>query len=282
MRLLSWNVQWCRGVDGRVDPGRIARVARELADPDVLCLQELAVNFATLEGSSGEDQPSLLAKLFPRHEAAFGWGVDVPDGSGRRRRFGNLILSRLPVRRVLRHALPWPPDPQTPSMPRVAIEALIEAPFGPLRVTTTHLEYYSGSQRAAQVERLREVHAEACARALAAPSARYRSGPFAPLGGARAAIVTGDFNMAPEDPLHARLQAPFDDGTPRLLDAWQRAHPGAAHPPTFRLHARERDEAPYCCDFVFVGEDLAPRVRSVRSDRETQASDHQPVIVELA
>jgi endonuclease/exonuclease/phosphatase family metal-dependent hydrolase len=36
------------------------------------------------------------------------------------------------------------------------------------------------------------------------------------------------------------------------------------------------------CDYVFVSDDLRARVRSVRVDQETQASDHQPVIVELA
>jgi len=40
VRLLTWNIQWCRGVDGKVDPARIAREARRLADPDVICFQE--------------------------------------------------------------------------------------------------------------------------------------------------------------------------------------------------------------------------------------------------
>ena len=29
MKLLTWNVQWCRGMDGKVDPGRIAAQVRE-------------------------------------------------------------------------------------------------------------------------------------------------------------------------------------------------------------------------------------------------------------
>jgi endonuclease/exonuclease/phosphatase family metal-dependent hydrolase len=73
---------------------------------------------------------------------------------------------------VLRHSLPWPAEDDTPSMPRVALEAVIEAPWGPIRVTTTHLEYYSGAQRAAQVARLRELNAEAQTHARARPSAR--------------------------------------------------------------------------------------------------------------
>ena len=45
MKLITWNVQWCRGVDGRVDPARIVAEAKRLADFDVLCLQEIADNF---------------------------------------------------------------------------------------------------------------------------------------------------------------------------------------------------------------------------------------------
>ena len=45
MVIITWNVQWCRGVDQRVDPSRIVAHAKALADFDVLCLQEIASNF---------------------------------------------------------------------------------------------------------------------------------------------------------------------------------------------------------------------------------------------
>ena len=274
MRLLQWNIQWCRGMDGVVDPARIARVARELGDPDVCCFQEVATNFPALAGSKGEDQALLLAHAFKGYSAQLVSGVDVPDGAGGRRRFGNMILSRLPVRQVLRHSLPWPGEDDTPSMPRVAIEVVIEAPRGPLRVTTTHLEYYSVAQRAAQVARLRELHAEALAHSRARPSARYDSGPFQPFPRPASAILTGDFNMKPDDALVTELLKNYQD-------AWRIAHPSEAHPPTFCLHGKEHGAAPYCCDFVFVSEDLAPRVLAVRVDLDCQASDHQPVLVEF-
>ena len=60
MKLITWNIQWCRGCDGRVDPRRIIEHARALADFDVLCLQEVAHNFPGLDGSSGEDLPGLM------------------------------------------------------------------------------------------------------------------------------------------------------------------------------------------------------------------------------
>ncbi|MDH3505443.1 MAG: endonuclease/exonuclease/phosphatase family protein [Nitrospirota bacterium] len=282
MRLLSWNIQWCRGVDGKVDPVRIAQTARALCDPDILCLQEVAVNFPALAGSSGEDQVAALASQFPGFSATVAWGVDLPDDAGGRRRFGNLILSRFPVGRVLRHALPWPPDPGTPSMPRVALEAEIRAPRGPVRVTTTHLEYYAARQRAAQVERLRALHIEACAHADAARSPREGGGPLHHQPRPRAAILTGDFNLPADDPLHERLCAPFDDATPRLHDAWHLVHPNTAHAPSFRLYDPTYAGTPYCCDFVFVSDDLAPRLKTLRIDAQCQASDHQPVIVEFS
>ena len=102
MKLLSWNVQWCRGVDGRVDPGRSAREARAMADADVICLQEVARNFDTLAGSAGEDQFALLAAAFPGYTAVEGVAVDVPGEGGSRRQFGNLLLSRLPLRHAWR------------------------------------------------------------------------------------------------------------------------------------------------------------------------------------
>ncbi len=274
MRLVQWNIQWCCGMDGVVDPARIARVARELCDPDVICLQEVAVNFPALAGSAGEDQAALLAAAFPGYEAHFAWGVDVPDGRGGRRRFGNLILSRLPVLQVLRHSLPWPAHEGVPSMPRVALEAVIEAPWGPLRITTTHLEYYSDVQRAAQAARLCEIDAEARAHASARPSGRYDSGPFQPFTRPAPSILTGDLNMPPDDAAMARLLQTW-------RDAWRVAHPDRPQPPTFGVHDAQFPTEPYCCDYVLVSEKLAPRVAAVRVDSDCTASDHQPVIAEL-
>jgi endonuclease/exonuclease/phosphatase family metal-dependent hydrolase len=278
MRLLNWNVQWCRGVDGRVDPARIAAETRRLADPDVICLQELSVNFADLPGSNGADQVHLLAHALPEYAVCFVSGVDVPAGDGRRSHFGNAIFSRLPVGRVLRHSLPWPPAPDVPSMPRVAVEAVVAASFGPVRVITTHLEYYSREQRAAQVERLREIHVEACGREFPNPE----RGAFKSYPRPASAILCGDFNMPPENPLHKRMTERFaDKRVPGLRDAWQSLNPGTPHPHTFRIYEKEEGESPYCCDYVFVSEDIASRLRTVRVDGATQASDHQPVIVEL-
>lgn len=94
-------------------------------------------------------------------------------------------------------------------------------------------------------------------------------------------ILAGDFNLRPDDPLHARIREPFDDGTPELLDAWQQLHPLQPHQHTVGVHDRDQWPAPYTCDFVFASADLAPRLKALRVDSRTQASDHQPVLIEL-
>jgi len=281
MILITWNVQWCRGCDGRVDAARIVRDARAIADFDVLCLQEVADNFPELPGSSGEDQFAMIGGLLAGFTPVRGFAVDVLAPNGRRRRFGNLLLSRLPVLAVFRHLLPWPSDPQAVGMQRVAIEAVLAAEGGPLRVTTTHLEYYSAIQRAAQVERLREIHAEACAHAADRTDSERAGGPFEAIPRPGASILTADFNFRSTEPEYARILEPIAPGVPAYRDAWSIANPGRAHEPTIGVHDCVQWPTPYACDFVFVSEDLAPRIAEVRVDAATDASDHQPVMLRL-
>ena len=68
MNLVTWNTQWCCGMDGVVSPRRIVDGARALADFDVLCLQEIAQGYDdTMPGRPG-DQPAELAALLPGRE----------------------------------------------------------------------------------------------------------------------------------------------------------------------------------------------------------------------
>ncbi len=281
MKLITWNIQWCRGCDGRVDPARIVAHARALADFDVLCLQEVAAGFPGLAGSRGENQFEALARMLPGFTPIPAAAVDAPAPEGGRRAFGNMILSRYPVAQALRIQLPWPSDARAISMPRVLLETTLLTPLGPVRVMTTHLEYYSGLQRSAQVEAIRARHAEACDHARPGRKRDDSQGPFRSAPQTRSAILTGDFNFRPEDPLHARMQVPNGEAS-RLVDTWEALYPGQAHPMTNGVHDRVQWPAPYPCDFIFATEDLLPRLGAIRVDGDTQASDHQPVLVTLA
>jgi endonuclease/exonuclease/phosphatase family metal-dependent hydrolase len=115
--LITWNIQSCRGCDGVVDPARIARVCRDMADADVLCFQEVARNFPELAGSRGEDQFALLAAQLHGYHMVEGIAVDTRAADGSRRQFGNALFSRLPVLQAFRHLLPFPADADVPGMP---------------------------------------------------------------------------------------------------------------------------------------------------------------------
>jgi endonuclease/exonuclease/phosphatase family metal-dependent hydrolase len=282
MNLITWNIQSCRGCDARVDAKRIIDVCREMADFDVLCLQEVARNYPDLPGSSGEDQFALLTGLLPGFTALAGIAVDVLGADGQRSQFGNLILTRYPVIQVFAHLLPWPADPAVPSMQRVALEAVLAAPFGPVRVTTTHLEYYSATQRGDQVKRLRELHAQAFAHRADLDHAQKEGGPFQSRPRPASAILTADFNFRADDPLHARISAPYADGTPAYRDAWRVRHGDRPQDSTIGVHDHAQWPQAYACDFIFITEDIASRVEDVSVNLATDASDHQPVLLRLA
>jgi endonuclease/exonuclease/phosphatase family metal-dependent hydrolase len=282
MKLVSWNIQWACGVDGHVSAERIVERARALGDFDVLCLQEVGAGFDALAGSRGEDLFAAFAALLPGFTPVDGVVVDLPGANGTRRRFGNLLLSRLPVLRAQRHQLPWPLDADVKTMPRGVIEATLDTPLGVITVMTTHLEYHSASQRAAQVEALRRLHQDSAQRALCT----VRDGTLSPYHftpEVEGTLLCGDFNIHPEDPLHARLQAPFEaEGVPRLRDAWQQLHPGEPHPYSVGVHDHVQWPEPFACDFVFASEPLLPRLQRFGIDMATDASDHQPLLLELA
>jgi endonuclease/exonuclease/phosphatase family metal-dependent hydrolase len=283
MRLITWNIQWGLGADGKVDLERIVAHARRLADFDVLCLQEVSSGYPELSENDGSDQFCALRKLLPGYATVDGVATDTPSPAGGRRIFGNMIFSRYPVGQVFRHLLPWPADATVPSMQRVALEANLVTPLGLVRVTTTHLEYYSEQQRMAQVVRLRELHQEATAQARSRRPGTLADGPFAFEPRAAMSILCGDFNMLPGDPARSLLLAPFDDATPVYRDAFELACPGCKHPPTVGLHDKVQwPGEPFTFDFVLVSADLAPHVRSVYADPASDASDHQPMLLELS
>jgi endonuclease/exonuclease/phosphatase family metal-dependent hydrolase len=280
-------------MDGVASPQRIVEHARALADFDVLCLQEIAQGYGEMPGAPG-DQPAELAALLPGFQLFFGAAVNEFDAGGQRQRFGNLIATRLPVLQVQHHALPWPADPGLRSMPRMCTVVTLRDPtLGVLRVMTAHLEYYSSLQRMAQARALRALHIEACAHAAAPPAPDTSNSPFQSKPHTLHAILCGDFNLGLDEPEYAVIQEPFEVATDeaaastaqgsaaRLRDAWPLVHGSASHAPTFRLFDRTYGPEPVACDFVFVSDPLATRVRRIEVDSATQASDHQPVWVEL-
>ncbi|CAB3779798.1 hypothetical protein LMG28688_00928 [Paraburkholderia caffeinitolerans] len=294
MKLVSWNVQWGRDASGVVDLARTVREARRLADFDILCLQEITRGFRALPGGPGNDQFAELAALLPGFTVIEAIGADLGadpaaapgTGPAPRRQFGNAIATRLPIAQVFRHLLPWPADPAAPSMQRVALEAVLDvsgatSSGGALRVLVTHLEFYSERQRLAQVDALRQLQQDAAAHAAHPAPAENTAGPFAGTARPVSAIICGDFNSAFGSAAYTRMLEPLA-GSPAFVDAWTALHPGATPPPTAGVFDTVQwSDGPLACDFVFVTEDLRGRLKYCEIDGATEASDHQPIVLEL-
>lgn len=265
--IVTWNIQNGKGCDGRIDLARIARVAQAMGDADVYCFQEIARHDPAFDGS---DQVHILAELFPGYVAIFG-----PALQRNERQYGNLLLTRLPVLQSFNHLLPRPAEGGIKHMQRQAIEVVVGTKTGPLRVMTTHLEYYSATHRALQIARLRAIQDEV-AQNEAAP-AKAAPSPYDPTPRPASLVLCGDFNLAPDDAEYRQLFQP------PLADAWRRARPGALDPLTTGLFDRVQwPKGGHCRDYFAVTPDVAARIVSVDMDASTDASDHQPLRLVLA
>lgn len=97
MRIVTYNVHKCLGMDRREHPARIAEVLRE-TEADIIALQEVLC----VEGSARE-----------RHQARFlaeELGMDYQIGENRKLRggaYGNVTLSRLPFDAAHNYDITW-------------------------------------------------------------------------------------------------------------------------------------------------------------------------------
>jgi len=93
LRIVTYNVHRCRGIDNRERPGRIVDVLREI-DADVVALQEV---LSTPGATREKDQARFIADELGINHVA-GENRKLKGGS-----YGNVVLSRFPLRLVCNH-----------------------------------------------------------------------------------------------------------------------------------------------------------------------------------
>lgn len=291
MRFLGFNIQYGFGSDGRYDLPRVADVLR---DADVICLQEVERNWTR---SGMDDQPALLSAMLPGHYWVYGPAFDMDASTveagrivNRRRQFGTMILSRLPI--VWSRLWPLPKrrmvDPLNTQ--NAALEAMIRTPAGPVRVLSVHLAHVGVEERLEEIDFLLSLHARAPLEGGPwsgtddEPARNWTEGEPEPEN-PTSAIWMGDFNCEPfsaeytcicgATPYHpgARYSAGFVDAV-----AAAGLRPGSLHTHEKVIAGERRLRQ---LDHCFVTGDLAGRVRSVRVDNACVASDHHPLWVEL-
>ena len=278
--IVSWNIQYAKGVDGLIDMQRIADVIKKGGLPDILCLQEVSRNDP--DTANGSDQVSELQTLFPNYELFYGASHDRSGGKdGGRRQFGNLILSSRSPLQVMHHLLPSPADAKVRFMSRQTTEMIISTGSGNLRLMNTHLEFFSERQQLAQVKRIRELHEEACGQSRE-PGLDYPNSPFALIQRPEKMIICGDFNFVPESSPYKLVTASFPEHVPDLVDAWNEIHPKNKRTPTCGIFDHKQwKKGPHCRDYFFLSQNLSPQIHEVSVNTETAASDHQPIRITL-
>ncbi len=123
LRIATYNVHECTGLDFRRDPGRIAAVIRSL-DADIVALQEVLSD----PGAAPSSQVRFLAEKTGMYMAVAGPTIRKANGQ-----FGNALLSRFPIMKVRLH------DIGVGSFePRGIIDADLQVGGLTVRVLATH------------------------------------------------------------------------------------------------------------------------------------------------
>jgi endonuclease/exonuclease/phosphatase family metal-dependent hydrolase len=181
LRVMTYNVHGCGGMDGRVSPRRVARVIGAY-DADIVALQEIDLG---RRRSRAEDQAALIARELNLNQ------VFCPTVTHGEEHYGHALLTPWPVEVIKRARLPADPN-KLSREPRAALWARVTIDGRAVNVITTHLGL-GLAERAAQVE------------ALLGPEW---------IGGLpedEPAILCGDFNLPPGTAPYRRIVARLGD-----------------------------------------------------------------------
>jgi len=304
VKTTTYNIRYGLGLDQRYDLERIADTVR---DADIIGLQEVE-RFWKRSGMN--DQPEILG----RHLNEFYWVYCPPfdvDASerlengtirNRRRQFGPMLLSRWPIIWSRNIVLPKLGTVGIFNMDTGAIECVVDAPSGPLRVYSIHLSALSVRERLIQIDRLLEIHRSAPTIGAAWTGDGSYADPveaklFLQMDWSNGkplppmptdTVLMGDFNIVPEGPEYIRIAGELDPAFGRIahlddfVDSWSVAQEKLDDPTTWWPDPPDRSPGHGLrLDYCFLSPGLGSKVTRAWVDCSAVGSDHKPYCVEL-
>ena len=231
IRVISYNIHHGEGTDGKIDLERIAKLLNA-ESPDLVAVNEVD------QGTNRThkiDMPAELARLTGM-QAVFEKNIDHDGG-----RYGNAVLSQLPIRRHENHKLPSNYEGEQRGVLEIELGDKDEGE--PLLFLATHLDYRpDDTERLASVKKIEAILAD------------RKNQP---------AILAGDLNASPD----SQVMTEF-------AKAWKRAN--AEDLKTYPSANPEKQ-----IDYVLLRPANRWEVVEVRVLEEAIASDHRPVLAVL-
>ncbi len=247
IRVMTYNVHSCRGMDGKIIPERIAKVI-ESFNPDIVALQELKIH---RHATKNIDQPLIIAQHLRMH-CHFQPAIAV-EGED----FGISIMSRYPLEIKRAGHLPNHPSilPKVRGInillqPREAIWCNIKIENKELHLINTHLGLRS-AERLVQVKALLDD--------TWLGKAQKENKPM---------ILCGDFNAGPRSKPYHLLSEHFQEV--KICSKFKRKKTFMSFMPFIEL------------DHIFFNKHLTLKNIEIPRSRSTRiASDHLPIIAEF-
>jgi endonuclease/exonuclease/phosphatase family metal-dependent hydrolase len=283
MNIVSYNIQFGRGLDHKVD---LNRICKSIDQADIICLQEVDVGW---QRSGGVDQAKAISEILPEYYTFFGSSFDVDDSvknsdgtiTNRRRQHGDMILSRWPIISSRTFNLAKTHHDDKFNMQMGFIEAVIQTETRAIRVYNFHAGYLKVDERLAQVEHLARIYGQSPEQDGAWSGKADIDGddwsnnlsnkkptPSMP----RTAIVCGDFNCEFGSDEYTYLLSYTD-----LVDCWQKADVANINRSTLKNEMTGDIKISGKIDHIFVSADLSEGIQHVEIDYEADGSDHRPV-----
>jgi len=186
LRVMTYNVHGCRGMDGRLSPGRIVRIIQQF-EPDIVALQEL--DFGRVR-SQHHDQPNLIAEML---------GINVqfcPTVISGAEQYGHALLSQWPME-IIRTAAFAPVPRHLHVEPRGALWVRLKTDGEAIHLMNTHFGLHRRERIAQATELLGENW-------------------IGKIPEDELAILCGDFNMVPGSKPYRLMTQRFGDVQSRM------------------------------------------------------------------